>query len=168
MSWGTGQYDGKNTLMRVGLNEDVVTVEIQCYEKWRDSTSALIDPELLGCDAEEQCYSVFYYLANNVSYLEDPDGYQYIKSPARLLHDGVGDCKSMTMFVCCCLHALGIPHVIRFVNFDGGSQYTHVYPVAIVGGREVIMDVCELDEKKQPIYNYARSFAKKLDFRYER
>ena len=84
-----------------------------------------------------------------------------------MLADKCGDCKSYTMFIACCLHCLGIPCKVRFVNFDGGSQWTHVYAVAIdETGNEIIMDACELNDEGKPYYDYARRYSKKLDINY--
>lgn len=69
------------------------------------------------------------------------------------------------MFLACCLHCMGIKHIIRFVNYDGGTQYTHVYPVALDEcGNEIILDACEKDADGIVMYDYAREYRKKKDF----
>ena len=160
------QSDGKNDLLAYGYNGDVIVNLINCYERWKDQPAELV--KSLGGTTDEKCEAVFAYLVDNVFYRLDDDGVQYIKSPARLLADGCGDCKSFTMFVASCLHCLGIKHIIRFVNFDGGKQYTHVYPVAVDEfGREIILDACEKDADGFILYDYARPYKKKKDFVYE-
>ncbi len=159
------QADGKNLYIKLGDNRDIVANIIKYYELWRNQPQKLVSG-IYNLDVEEQCYAIFCYVLNNVAYKEDRAGYQFIKSPARLLKDGIGDCKSMTIFVASCLYCLGIPHKIRFVNFDGGDQYTHVYAVAIDRGREIIIDCVERDAQGQPIFNYAREYAKKIDISY--
>lgn len=160
------QSDGNNMLLAYGYNEDVVKNEIACYELWKDQPLELV-MHLTG-SVDEKCEAIFAYLVENVTYKLDDEGMQYIKSPARLLADGEGDCKSLTMFVACCLHCLGIKHIIRFVNYDGGKQYTHVYPVAIdENNREIILDACEKDIDGTILYNFARQAKKKRDFIYE-
>lgn len=155
--------DGKNTLMAIGVNGDVIDCELACYEQWKDQPKELVNG-LYG-SVDEKCEAVFAYLTDHVVYKLDDVGNQYIKSPARLLLDGCGDCKSLTMFIACCLHCLGIKHIIRFVNYDGGKQYTHVYPVAIdENGREIIMDACEKDVDGVILYDYARESKKHKDF----
>lgn len=155
--------DGKNTLLEVGYNADVVEREIECYHMWKDQPMALVS-NIRGT-VDERCEAVFAYLVEHVVYQLDDDGQQYIKSPARLLSDGYGDCKSLTMFIACCLHCMGIKHIIRFVNYDGGRQYTHVYPVAIdERGREIVLDACEKDENGVILYDFARTYKKKKDF----
>lgn len=157
--------DGKNTLLAFGYNEDVVEKELACYEQWKNQPRELVS-HLTG-SVDEKCEAVFAYLVDNVVYKLDDDGMQYIKSPARLLADGYGDCKSLTMFIACCLNCLDIEHIIRFVNYDGGKQYTHVYPVAIdENGNEIILDACEKDMDGVILYNYARQNKKQKDFRF--
>ena len=157
--------DGKNTLITVGLNADVVESELACYEQWKDQPRSLV--ESLCGTIDEKCEAVFAYLVDNVIYKLDDNGQQYIKSPARLFADGYGDCKSFTMFIACCLHCMGIEHIIRFVNYDGGNQYTHVYPVAIdERGNEIILDACEKDTDGVILYNFARKSKKQKDFRF--
>lgn len=159
--------DGVNSLLKVGLNSDVVTAWQKVYNQSKTQPLDILDSELFACDTDTACRSIFSYLAKNVTYKLDPYGVQYIKTPARLLQDGEGDCKSLTLFIAACLSCLGIPCIVRFVNFDGGSQYTHVYPVAVApDGTEIILDACELDGEGKPKYNYARPYKKKKDLRY--
>lgn len=152
--------------MKIGGNTDVVTCFCQCYKQFCNQPMDIVS-ELKGCSREQACEAVYGYMCSNVQYLIDPDGDQYIKSPARLLSDGYGDCKSLTMFVASCLHCLGIPCIVRFVNFDGGSQFTHVYPVALLeDGREMPLDMCELSEDGTPYIDYAREYKNKKDIYY--
>ena len=157
--------DGKNTFLFEGLNDAVINSEIKLYHRYKEQPQELVT-ELQRETIDGCCEAIFDYLTRRVHYKLDPAGKQFIKSPARLLKDGYGDCKSLTMFIVCCLHCLGIPHIIRFVNFDGGAQYTHVYAVAIdENGREIILDACEKDDADGLIwYDYARPYKRKKDF----
>lgn len=158
---------GKNDLLCYGDNSKVVENVIKCYTQWQYQPQEIVN-DLQGLCTEDKCRSIFAYLVEHVFYRLDAPGKQYIKSPARLLKDGYGDCKSLTMFISCCLQCVGVPHIIRFVNFDGGTQYTHVYPVAIdENGKELIMDACEKDELGMPIFGYARKYKRKKDFIYK-
>lgn len=155
---------GENRLIITGVNKDVLSAEISCYHTFKEQPAELVK-ELDGLSVEDKCYSVFQYLIQHVRYKLDPMGDQYIKSPARLLSDGEGDCKSLTMFICCCLHCLHVPHIFRFVNFDGGRQFSHVYAVALdEQGKEIILDACELDQSGVPVFDYARPYSKRKDF----
>ena len=162
--------DGKNIYMMDGNNQDIVKCWCQCYEQFKNQPQELVSDLRIsgtGQSVDDKCQAVFGYMVDNTYYRLDNDGEQLIKSPGRLLADGCGDCKSYTMFIASCLHCLGIPCKVRFVNFDGGNQFTHVYPVAIdEQGREIIMDACELSDEGIPYYDYARPYAKKKDIYY--
>lgn len=158
--------DGQNRFMMSGFNSDIVDCWKKCYEEFKEQPRSLVS-NIADGTIDEKCQDVFDYMIKNTRYQLDRDGEQLIKSPARLLADGCGDCKSYTMFIACCLHCLEIPCKVRFVNFDGGSQYTHVYAVAIdEQGNEIIMDACELDTDGTPLYDYARRYTKKKDIYY--
>lgn len=160
--------DGIDKLICVGVNKDVVSAWQEAYEKYCDQPAPILDEELYSLSTDEKCRAIFSYMVRNVYYELDPQGNQFIKTPARLLRDGKGDCKSYTMFIASCLHCLGIPHIVRFVNFDGGYQYSHVYPVALdESGNEIILDACELDAEGFPVYNYARQYRRSKDLYYE-
>lgn len=159
--------DGKNTFLMSGLNGDIVTCWKKCYEQFKNQPMDIVSEIRSTATIDDKCQAVFGYMVSNTRYQLDADGEQLIKSPARLLADGCGDCKSYTMFIACCLHCLGIQCKVRFVNFDGGKQYTHVYPVAIdEQGNEIPMDACELDTDGTPLYDYARRYMKKKEIYY--
>lgn len=160
--------DGQDTFLMSGVNADIVNCWQQCYELFKNQPQELVR-QLRGNSVDATCQAIFGHMVKNTYYRLDDEGKQLIKSPARLIADGCGDCKSYTMFIACCLHCCGIPCIVRFVNFDGGKQYTHVYPVAIdEQGREIVMDACELDNDNITVlYNYARPYTKKKDIHYE-
>ena len=159
--------DGKNRYLMSGLNGDIVECWKACYEQFKDQPKDLVK-RFRGCNIDQTCQKIFGFMVKNTYYRLDDDGVQMIKSPARLIEDNCGDCKSYTMFIASCLHCLGIPCIVRFVNFDGGKQYTHVYPVAIDEYRnEIPMDACELDDDgKTCLYGYAREYSNKKDIVY--
>lgn len=161
--------DGKNKLLKIGLNPDVITCFQRVYEQYKDQPIEIVEELQTNDTIDFKCQSVYDHMCKYVYYKIDKDGDQFIKTPARLIRDGFGDCKSFTMFVACCLHCLGIPFIVRFVNFDGTDQYTHVYPVAIdEAGQEIIMDMCETSKEGIPYYGYARPYKKKKDLYYGR
>lgn len=160
--------DGRNTFLKFGDNSDIVACWCKCYEQFKDQPKDIIADEVRYAEStDKKCQAIYAYMIKNTYYRLDNDGEQLIKSPARMLQDHCGDCKSYTMFIASCLYCLGIPCKVRFVNFDGGKQYTHVYPVAIdESGKEIVMDACELNEQGIPYYDYARPYSKKKDICY--
>lgn len=158
--------DGLNTYIGNGYNADVVEAIKSCYEQFKDQPKDHVK-YLQDLPIKDQCYAIFENLVKKVRYKVDPDGVQYIKSPARLLSDHEGDCKSLSMYICCCLHCLKRKHAFRFVSFDGGNQYTHVYAICWdEDGNEIILDACEVDQDGYTLFDYARPYTKKLDVIY--
>lgn len=83
---------------------------------------------------------LFDFVNDNFRYVADPDYNQWVQTPSFLWYTKRGDCKSFTVFISSILRNMGVPHNIRYVAY-GGSKYTHVYPVALLNGKEIPIDV---------------------------
>lgn len=151
-------YNRKDSLNAKGNTEDIITEIINCYNDFKNSTVG-IALKLKGASELETCKNVFDFAIENVKYNEDPAGVQLIRTPARLLHDGEGDCKSYAILIASILDNLNIPCMFRFVSFTDDKQYTHVYIVTESG---IIIDPVERVDGK-PIFNYASDYTHKLD-----
>lgn len=152
--------DGRNTFLKVGTNGDIIKLMIETYDLSKKQAKELVS-ELEYTDYQTQCRLIWDYFITNVRYRLDPGDNQFLKTPARLLADGHGDCKSYSLFFASCLHCLHIPFVFRFVSFSNSkkSVYSHVYVVAMPGTTEqIIFDAVETDVNGKPIFNYARPF----------
>lgn len=105
---------------------------------------------------------IFYLVKDNIEYMEDPDGGQWIQTPSYLWHKSqVGDCKSFTVFIASILHHMKIPYIIRFVSFDKSKTPSHVYPIAVLNGKQVILDaVYQWFDAEKP-FTYNHDFAHK-------
>lgn len=148
-----------------GDNEDVQMAVCGVFETQRWQMSDYVE-RFRDRPFYQQCLAVFDSLIERVSYHVDPIGEQLIKTPARLLHDGVGDCKSMTVYCASCMWSLGADVIIRFVSFTKDKNYTHVYCVVSNGSESYIMDPVERTKSNGYIFNYARPFVYKKDYKY--
>ncbi len=150
--------DGRKVLVKkYGDTSDIARAVYNGYVRSYKQTS-LLARQLKGYNIYVTCGNIFNYLLRNVKYLEDPRGVQWIKTPARLLKDRTGDCKSMSIFIASCLRNLNIPHYFRFVSFSRFSaDPTHVYVVAVIDGKELFLDAVT---KK---FNYQVPFVTKYD-----
>ncbi len=145
-----------------GNNQTVIKTVCEVYKQSCYSCAEIVE-QLHGLNAYDACNSVFWYIYDTVKYQEDPGNNQFVKTPARLLEDAVGDCKSMAIMAASCLKCLGIPCVFRFVSFTKKPIYTHVYVVAYDElGNEIIIDPVER-VNGQPMFNYAQDFVLKKD-----
>lgn len=100
------------------------------------------------------------WVKTNIRYKEDPPGVQWVKTPARLVEDVVGDCKSYTIFIVSVLKNLGIDYKVRFVNTErpGSENVNHVYPIAVVDGQEVIIDAVYGQFNAEHPYYYKKDY----------
>ena len=153
----------KELITNRGSNKEVIATILDVLAANVNSCSEIVR-ELHDLDTESKCYSVFEYVIENVAYKEDEGNNQYIKTPARTLADGYADCKSMAIFIACCLKSLGVDAVIRFVDFYGQKIYNHDYVVAFDRGREIIIDPVER-VNGQPVFDYCSKYYNKLDFK---
>lgn len=99
------------------------------------------------------------FVKKNIKYVLDPFGKQYIKSPAVTLNDRFADCKSYSIFIESVLRNLGIPCSFRFVSYSTVPTYTHVYVVAIMEGKEVILDCCMSAYNVEKPYNFKKDIS---------
>lgn len=96
-----------------------------------------------GKTTKETLMRLWDFLKYNVRYKAEPIQNQTIKSLARIYQDKNkgNDCKHFTSFVAiyCIKHK--IPVMLRLVSFkDNDPTPTHIYPVALVGGKEIPVD----------------------------
>jgi hypothetical protein len=147
--------DGRSILKKKdGMTDDIIREVIdanhEALEIQTESLSRHFSRDKAGMEL------LWRFVKGEINYEEDPAGVQWIREPARLFADGVGDCKSFTLFICAVLKNLGIAHTIRFCTYNPANQYvTHVYPIAhMPNGETIIMDAVwkRFDEEKTPFY----------------
>lgn len=109
---------------------------------------------------------LFNFVDKHFTYVEDPPANQWIQTPSYFFYTTrEGDCKSYTVFISSVLYNMGVSHYIRYAAY-GASDYRHVYPVAILDGREIPMDVVwKVQEGGR--FGQEKLFTKKKDFKME-
>lgn len=130
-----------------GVTSDIVTAVVDCYSRNAHTVPKSLLRIVTDSDKETIAYNIFAWTNDNIRYKKDPDGQQWVKTPARLIYDGCGDCKSITILICSVLTLLGVKNKFRFVSYDHTTNYSHVYPVAIIDGEEIPVDVVAWKQK---------------------
>ncbi len=152
---GIAQATGKNVLIKTNYNtQDIIKLVLSVTPDIKAQTA---DFSRQFAPDYEGMRSLWKWVKNNIRYKEDPLFSQWVKEPARLYSDGVGDCKSFTLFILSVLQNLGLDAVIRFSNTQtkGSKRVNHVYPIAILpDGTEVVMDAVHtrFDDEYQPTF----------------
>ena len=109
--------------------------------------------ELKGGDQVETAGNIHAFIRSNIRYEVDPIGLQIIKTPAVTNRDGFGDCKAYSLFTASLLENLGIPYLYRFAGYGEEKKPSHVYIVAIIGGKEYPLDACLARPFTEKIYS---------------
>ena len=147
-----------------GDTSDIIKVVMYAYDIETDPQIKVLAEQLRGNNDTDTCRNIFNYLIKNIKYKADSDGNagELIKSPARLIVDGTGDCKSYSLFTAVILRWLDIPHVFRFASYSNTPEATHVYVVA--GGRNSDSDII-IDAVAGVQLNYPFNKEKKYNFK---
>jgi hypothetical protein len=82
-----------------------------------------------GPSEVEQIGKIFWHVKNNVAYIQDPRGYEYIPTAKRGIQIGAEDCDGHVVIVCSLLSALGFATGARVISSDG--QNWHIYSVVM-------------------------------------
>lgn len=72
-----------------------------------------------------QIASVFWHVKNNILYVQDPRGYEYIPTAKRTVQMGAEDCDGHVTLVCSLLSSLGFATGARVISQDGNNW--HIY-----------------------------------------
>lgn len=145
-----------------GSTRDIIREVLQKYAESRNQLK-LFAPYFKADTLLQTCSNIWHFWKKKVKYKIDPDGVQWIKSPAAFYDDGhgFGDCKSFAIAVAASLHALDIMGAFRFVSFGANTTTpTHVYVVVKQAGQEIIID-CVWNK-----FNSQKAFAAKWDYNF--
>lgn len=132
--------DGK-TITRFGSGSnqniiDVIHADTPAAVKYMATRGA----RFRGATDEDTARNIWDFLRREIRYKADGMAEQNIKSPARLMADGEGDCKSYSLFTGAALSANGIPWKYRYASYRQDPTPSHVYVVAKIGGEWTPID----------------------------
>ncbi len=144
-----------------GETRDIINEVLQQYSDSRNQLKQF-GQYFQGDTLLETCSNIWHFWKEKVKYKIDPEGVQWIKSPAALWnsgHDPFGDCKSFAIACAVSLHALDIKGAFRFVSFGSNTTApTHVFAVVKDKGQEIIIDCVWTS------FNSTKAWSKKWDY----
>lgn len=145
-----------------GGTEDIIKEILRVYRKYLPQLKEFSKNFQVPCKCPVKvAEKIWWFLKQNLCYQKDPKGVQYIKSPARALHDGFGDCKTFSIVAMSILHHLGIKAFFRFTTYNPDRNYHHVYVVIPHGNDE--NDEIKLDATWHSFNSEKLPYIKKLD-----
>lgn len=99
-------------------------------------------------DLEAHARTINNWVVNRMVYLPDPDGGEFIQTPAVLLNtierDGraYGDCDDHVVLLAAMLNSIGIRAKAAGVKLFGSDVYNHVVVEYQLNGRTMVLDPC--------------------------
>ena len=122
-------------------------------------------PLLRGKNDYESCVNIWNFIKNEIPYVGDKNGLELIRLPNKCIWDAYykqngGDCKSFALLANDLCRELGISSMYRFISQKRNSVIaTHVYCVAVINGKEIILDAVYTHFNSEPYRTY------KVDYR---
>ena len=158
--------DNKDKIVkRNGTTSDIASLVVDEYNRSFSQVDELAH-KLQQDTRLATCKNIFDYIVSHVAYKQDPPGVQWVKTPARLVYDKFGDCKSMAIFAASCLRCLDIEHCFRFVGFTHSKDVTHVYVAVPDGnGGEITIDPVTGYDGNRKQFNDEVTYTTKIDMK---
>lgn len=139
-----------------GDTNDIVAEVIKCYTT-NHAQAAKLAAQLQGSSLKQTCSNIWHFIKNNITYKIDPEGYQWVRTPSRLVADGEGDCKSFSVLAASLLKCLDVTPTFRFTSYNSSPTPTHVYVVVKQkGSKEIIIDAVINGFNTQKPYTYKK------------
>ena len=140
----TGKSLGKMELIKQFHDtNDIINAVLQQHALNKNDAKR-VSKSFDGSNEYTICRKLWEFVHYNLNYKAEPET-QTVKTLASILGDAAGlkgnDCKHFSGFEASILDALGIKCFYRFAAYSGKIP-THVYVVALIDNKEIIMDAC--------------------------
>lgn len=137
----SGKHGIHKTIFKDGDTQDIINTVIWAdSQKEHKSDTGYLAAKLKGATPLQTAYNTWYWVKNNIKYILDPLGEQYIKAPNKTLIDGFGDCKSRTLLITSLLANNGIAYGYRFAGYHKNKPLGHVYALIYINGVVHVLD----------------------------
>lgn len=129
---------------------DIISA-IQDQHKRSLPEAAKIAKYFCGRNERETARNIFNFLKTETQYRVESSNKQTTKTLSRFIHDGYGDCKHYSIFICTIMSACGYRCLYRFAGYRG-KDLTHVY--CVLPNSNTIVDAVlpYFDTEKTPVY----------------
>jgi len=157
MNIGFFAPNNKNTLItRYQSTGEIAGALIKAIRDSRESADRL-KTYFENRDKYKSCKLIFLFCKNLLPYNMESADHQTARTLNRILADNKkgGDCKHYATISSALCKALNIPCVLRLISQRPGTkQPNHIYTVAYIKGKEVILDPVLKNFDTEARYNY--------------
>lgn len=154
----------KRVMYRDGNTTDIIRVILHADKdsaRWVNTEGLA---RLKGADSRATLQNIYALMQGRINYRADRPGHEIVRSPAYLFGTATGDCKSYSVAIGAFCRAFGIPYRYRFTS-QSNKDYHHVYVVATVGGKDVVMDAVPDNAGRYLAFGKERGYRRHADVR---
>lgn len=158
MAYPTLQAKNKNLYVsRFQTAPEIAAAIVKAVDE--SATDAkILAPHFQGDTPKQNARLIFVFIKNAIPYEKEPSSRQTAKTLARMLQDAKkhgGDCKHYATAAAALCKALNIKCKLRLISQkDGDKTPNHIYTVAIINGKEVIIDPVLKNFDTEARFNY--------------
>lgn len=118
----------ENITTLYGVGNELLTVELM-VKQWQKSVPQAreIAKSLYTGNMKQDAQNVYNFIKERVQYVNDAPGTEEVRTLARLLSDGKGDCDDMSVSIAAILSAMGYNPVFNVIAQNGNERYSHVF-----------------------------------------
>lgn len=158
MNLGYFKANNKNiTVSRFQSSGEIAGAIVKAVKESKTSAEKLA-PYFKNRSKYESCKLIFLFTKSVLPYVKEPASIQTAKTINRILQDAKtkgGDCKHFSTISSALCIALNIPCCLRLISQSYDTkQPNHIYCVAFVNGKEVILDSVLKNFDTEARYNY--------------
>lgn len=124
---------------------DTLALLVNTVNKYSKAAHVKQVAKLLGAGTATRAQyikNVFNYVCRNIEYkldagkAADGEHIEEIWTPAKIIDEGRGDCKKMSILIAALLKAGGYEPILKHVYYGAGALWTHIYVIvpAVEGG----------------------------------
>jgi hypothetical protein len=150
-------HGNKILVSRYQTSGEIASAIVKAIKDSEESAKNLA-PYFKASSKKESCKLIFAFLKKVVPYVKESSDDQTAKTINRILKDANkygGDCKHYATFSASICKALNIPCKLRLISqrFNDTTP-NHIYCVAIINGKEIIIDPVLNTFDTEARYNY--------------
>lgn len=91
-------------------------------------------------DYSSEVLAIYYWVCQNIRYLRDIDGVEYLQIPRKTLESRTGDCDDIATLLAAMLMAAGNPVRFAVASFKAAPVYSHVYVEVMTPHGPIVID----------------------------
>ncbi len=122
------------TIPRPGLKDVVGWMQKFAHQDKIGPVRSLVEHIVSGLEPglyAHESLEFYYWVLQNIRYLQDPFDVEFLKTPSRLLSEPAGDCDDMSTLIASMLLSAGHRAAFNLASFNGNPVPSHVFAMVL-------------------------------------